>query len=240
MARGRGPIAPTAWKPMGLGVEAGEKRGSGRMMRRVGRLLQHVGFWGSVLLFALVVACWVRAHYVYDLVWANRGVYVGGMSSNERLFLGCQGNRVCLSWERTPSRTEVAGYTGPWAVSHTRPPAGKVADILIAVLSGDSTDWGPVAGFFGFAHGHGTLIGAVSFEKWEFPFWLPAVLAVGMAGLFFRPIWKRRKLGRRRVAGLCASCGYDLRAHRAGEKCPECGAVVGGDAAGSAVGRAPG
>jgi hypothetical protein len=27
--------------------------------------------------------------------------------------------------------------------------------------------------------------------------------------------------------GGCENCGYDLRAHKAGEKCPECGTVIG-------------
>ena len=38
--------------------------------------------------------------------------------------------------------------------------------------------------------------------------------------LAFRSIRRRRKLAR---VGLCGKCGYDLRAHAIGEKCPECG-----------------
>jgi hypothetical protein len=33
---------------------------------------------------------------------------------------------------------------------------------------------------------------------------------------------RRRRLAR----GLCIKCGYDLRAHRAGQRCPECGTPV--------------
>jgi hypothetical protein len=52
------------------------------------------------------------------------------------------------------------------------------------------------------------------------PLWMPvvatALLPAARAGLW----WRRRKL-RRREAGLCPSCGYDLRASP--ERCPECG-----------------
>jgi len=40
--------------------------------------------------------------------------------------------------------------------------------------------------------------------------------------------WLYRRLRPREseLPGHCRKCGYDLRAHKAGEKCPECGTVV--------------
>jgi hypothetical protein len=38
--------------------------------------------------------------------------------------------------------------------------------------------------------------------------------------------WRERRRQRRIKAGLCQSCGYDLRAHKPGQCCPECGAPV--------------
>ncbi len=38
--------------------------------------------------------------------------------------------------------------------------------------------------------------------------------------------YKRRTRLRRLRKGLCLHCGYDLRAHKPGQKCPECGTLI--------------
>ena len=54
------------------------------------------------------------------------------------------------------------------------------------------------------------------------PTWALAVVFAALpAGRVVRWGWRRR----RRRAGLCAACGYDLRATP--ERCPECGGVPG-------------
>jgi len=57
-----------------------------------------------------------------------------------------------------------------------------------------------------------------------FPFW-PASLLAGV--LLVRAVWKMRRDRRLVEAGRCVACRYDLRAHRAGGRCPECGRVIG-------------
>jgi hypothetical protein len=59
---------------------------------------------------------------------------------------------------------------------------------------------------------HGVLVAA----------WLPGA---GMLSLLCLVLWQMR-LDRRRPAHACPTCHYDLRAHRAGEKCPECGTLI--------------
>lgn len=55
------------------------------------------------------------------------------------------------------------------------------------------------------------------------PTWFVAGCTLILPGLWML-MMRRRTLTRRRLAaGLCATCGYDLRASR--ERCPECGAV---------------
>jgi hypothetical protein len=61
--------------------------------------------------------------------------------------------------------------------------------------------------------------------------WVMPPLAVGAAALL--PIcWAAPKLStarrrrQRRALGQCLRCGYDLRAHAPGDRCPECGAAA--------------
>lgn len=58
---------------------------------------------------------------------------------------------------------------------------------------------------------------------WEIsiPLWLPLLFATAPPLWVAGRTWTRR---RRRGSGLCAACGYDLRA--SASRCPECGAVV--------------
>lgn len=59
------------------------------------------------------------------------------------------------------------------------------------------------------------------------PAWVVAIL------LGFLPLWwvksfrRDRRRSKRRDAGQCLACGYDLR--ESPERCPECGAAVGGE-----------
>ena len=51
------------------------------------------------------------------------------------------------------------------------------------------------------------------------PYWMPLALTGGGPALWL--IWKFTR--RRPKPGCCGKCGYDLRAHAAGARCPECG-----------------
>ena len=62
------------------------------------------------------------------------------------------------------------------------------------------------------------------------PLWLIAALFAAGPTL---GLWRRRRRGRRLLAGRCAACGYDLRA--TADRCPECGTSVASTAASSAA-----
>lgn len=79
---------------------------------------------------------------------------------------------------------------------------------------------------FGYAHFHGRWSRA-DLREVVVPLW---ALVVGALVL---PLWwLRRRQRRRPAAGLCARCGYNLRATPS--RCPECGMVPARDAADAA------
>ena len=58
------------------------------------------------------------------------------------------------------------------------------------------------------------------------PYTYWAVLAAVLPGIWVAGAFKRRSERQRQERNLCRGCGYDLRAHRPGQKCPECGSVI--------------
>jgi hypothetical protein len=50
------------------------------------------------------------------------------------------------------------------------------------------------------------------------PYWVVLTLTAACP-----TAWLVRRRRRRLARGLCPTCGYDLRAHAPGERCPECG-----------------
>ncbi len=57
------------------------------------------------------------------------------------------------------------------------------------------------------------------------PLPLILLLASALALSAYRRV-RHRRASRRIGRGCCAACGYDLRAHHPGDKCPECGTAV--------------
>lgn len=69
-------------------------------------------------------------------------------------------------------------------------------------------------------------------DSYYYPVWFlesplawPTLLATFPAALSLLA-WRRHR--QRNCHGLCPTCSYDLRAHKPGERCPECGTVMGG------------
>jgi hypothetical protein len=93
------------------------------------------------------------------------------------------------------------------------------------------TDGFPKRGAAGFRHGRASWMvshGSWQSPKWdahaeefEVPYWLPVVLHAAWPAARTLAWWRGRR--RELLRGLCADCGYDLRASPG--RCPECGRV---------------
>jgi hypothetical protein len=53
-----------------------------------------------------------------------------------------------------------------------------------------------------------------------------AIFMVSLLLLMFPSNRKQQTAAIRHIQSLCVQCGYDLRSHGLGSKCPECGAIV--------------
>jgi hypothetical protein len=96
-----------------------------------------------------------------------------------------------------------------WERVVAHPVAALAVGVGILGFAGEMT--GDVLGW-----GNGFAVGMVMMQLMTIPFFLPAYLK-----------WERRR--KRERWGLCAGCGYDLRATP--ERCPWCGKVPSGRAA---------
>jgi hypothetical protein len=59
---------------------------------------------------------------------------------------------------------------------------------------------------------------------WSMPMWFAALVTSVPPVVWVTRTTRRHRRERRAARGLCAQCGYDLRAHSRDARCPECGA----------------
>ena len=84
-----------------------------------------------------------------------------------------------------------------------------------------------IFGLKGFWHAPEFFIVASATENHHASIPVPYFLLTSLAAIpLLRLLWANRRSVRRNVAGLCRECDYDLRAHQAGARCPECGTVI--------------
>jgi hypothetical protein len=188
-------------------------------VRRLARIPSNAVAALSLILFAATVTLWVRSHWASDDVTRE--------STDGRRF---------WSWSFAHAgrgRLLLVRHAIVYSAAGTRDPAGQRWDWT----SGPpSADWPTVAAsagsdvrgweFAAFAHrwrDERKPYGADRCDWVELPLWSPAAVfcLVWAAGLAAH-VRRRRRLWRARH-GLCAACGYDLRATP--ERCPECGTV---------------
>jgi hypothetical protein len=186
-------------------------------MRRLARYLLTLCSALSLLLCAAACVLWVRSYWLADLVTSRR--LDGGWSVQSAR------GRVTLGVERS----DRSGWPAEWyGVKYIRAKDPSVYDTGVAGLgalnvdAGDTFElwerwglgWGKWQG-----RGNGPMIAMAIVPLWCVAA-VTAVLPLGWTTLGWR---SRVRARRRQRTGLCAGCGYDLRASP--KRCPECGAA---------------
>ena len=159
----------------------------------------------SLSLFAClaVSAVWLRSGFVADLFGSNNGSRMLTISSGAGL-LGF--DRTTYNPPTSPSegRWGMVGQVhvgNPWPVFHWQ--WLPSTDLMTRTLSGT----------------------VVTRHQTTIPYWIPTLITSFLPAMSLRRwIAHRLQTRRRRKAGLCPKCGYDLRASK--DRCPECGTSV--------------
>ena len=151
----------------------------------------------SLLLLATTTVVWVRSHRVTEVVaygTARDSVGVGTLEA-----------RLYLSWNWLLAQVEDISPPVGWTYVRQQPGFRNV----------DDSNWH----FAGVYYWSGK-IDFYSYHFIELSFWDVSFLFAALPGLW---IVQRIRHRRHSAAGLCPTCGYDLRATP--DRCPECGAV---------------
>jgi hypothetical protein len=158
----------------------------------------------SLLLSVAAAALWVRNYFACDRVsWTGDAAVVHVVASRGRTV-----------WSRItgPAGVVVSGQWARWTHLAAEPSdidAGVWADLSEASLPGLHYSQGAVAGKAG-----------VWLQMLQVPHYLPVTLGLVLLAVRLA----RRVRARRTRVGVCATCGYDLRATPG--RCPECGRVA--------------
>lgn len=178
----------------------------------------------SPLLCALTVVAWVASVVLSFVDDRPRWVepYVAWRSGSTRVF-AIQANRS--GWSFEAHYLPWAPATWPPTQSFYEPDPELVVDVPDANGMRISMSRFDDASFLGFERGHwsaavgmGSNYGVVMGEYVLIPVWFLLLL---FAPLPARSVVQMVRVRRRRRAGLCRACGYDLRATP--DQCPECG-----------------
>jgi hypothetical protein len=175
-------------------------------MRRLRRLTLAALTWLSLLLCLATAALWVRSYWVGEAVRPRTGEWIWVLNS-------VRGSITIGSYRPSPN-FQVPPYTRfvplP-APSRPNPPADPRVPI----------DWHVMG--FGLRITRGGTLTTRSGRSTFFPGWMAVTPHAALVVVFAALPAVRFRPRRRRTPGLCATCGYDLRATP--ERCPECGAV---------------
>ena len=181
----------------------------------------------SLLLLVAVAALWARSYWRCDFLWWHDYLADDGrLLLRYRVSFVASGNGGLWLMRNVFTVTGVE-YTNTAPVIRSIYPPGRQKQVRwdpsrnMNQLQSNTRSW---SGFEHVERGFTPPMPTAQFRATRVPAWAPAAVAAAL------PLWRlgtmpRRRRRRRIEAGLCARCGYDLRATP--DHCPECGTPAG-------------
>lgn len=194
-------------------------------MRGLLRIVVTLATAVSLALFLVICVLWLRSTFAVDTypVLTSDDTLVYPMSKNNQFQVLVMGD-----WQNLPP----GAYHGSWngfrdwgRYAPTTPRPGERGRMprswsylaaSVYVWTGDVPGWRTVPDAWNHAMPSWGMV---------IDYWVPALLTGLLpAAVLFRRASRRIAARRRMRSGLCATCGYDLRA--SADRCPECGAAA--------------
>ena len=187
---------------MRVGSQAAARGGSGRVKRRLFNVAAAV----SLVLCVATAVLWARSFAVADLVGHAAGDPARSPGRS-----------------RIDSAYSVRGIILIYSHILSRPLRPSESKWYWQRLDAKSV---PAPGrLFPFSMSRSRTLNAPILWSLRVSHWLVVAVAAVTPCAWVIKRLRRRRQRRQRTLGLCQRCGYDLRAHSGGDRCPECGAV---------------
>ena len=190
-------------------------------MRRLARHLSTLCSAVSLLLCVATLVFSGGSWHESDL-WMWHRVHSDDLSVTEReLSVIGERGRVGLLYDRTRVAAKHSGVLTEQPDGLSRSRGGSIAYFGYPAFYADWSWRG-----YGYSVGKSSTDGVRdSCHVWAIlPWWMLAAMTAVLPVLWLSDRGRWRRVNRRCMAGLCAVCGYDLRASP--ERCPECGTAA--------------
>jgi hypothetical protein len=193
-------------------------------MKRIARYILNGLTVLSLLLCIAAAGLWARGHLVADRAYYSRW-RLHGTTASEGAYWVQSGAGIFILATRQQNLTgmvaDPTGQFGRLAAAGPRWQRVQLApDDAMTLASGPRPGLLGRLGFWSLRAAQTSLGPGNYYAEWAAPAWAVCLmLSLLPAAWVLR--WRRARLRRR--AGLCPTCGYDLRATP--DRCPECGTV---------------